>query len=84
MTEIEAIRELEWAKNRLMQCSHMDNNRMNGFNMAIMALEKQIPRKVKELNNRKDLYVASCTSCGYLVYRNQKYCDGCGQKLDWE
>ena len=51
--------------------------------MAINALEKQIAKKVKELNEEKNLYVASCTVCGYLVYRNQRYCDGCGQKLDW-
>ena len=29
-----------------MQCSHMDNNRMKSFDMAIQALEKQI--KLKE------------------------------------
>lgn len=38
MTENEAIRELEWAKNRLMQFTHMDNNRMKAFNMAIQTL----------------------------------------------
>ena len=40
MTENDAIRELEWAKNRLMQCSHMDSNRMCAFSMAIKALEE--------------------------------------------
>jgi hypothetical protein len=50
---------------------------------AILDMEKQIPVKVKELNEAKDLYVAECTKCNYLVYRNQKYCDGCGQKLGW-
>ena len=52
--------------------------------LAINALEKQIAKPVKELNDRKDLYVASCTVCRYLVYRNQRYCDGCGQKLKWK
>ncbi|MBR2408942.1 MAG: hypothetical protein IKB07_08300 [Lachnospiraceae bacterium] len=47
------------------------------------ALEKATAKKVRELNERKDLYVASCTLCGHLVRRNQRYCDGCGQKLDW-
>lgn len=47
MTEREAIRELEWAKNRLMQCSHMDKNRMHAFSMAIKALkEVQQYRKI--------------------------------------
>lgn len=40
MTEHDAIIELEWAKNRLMQFSHMDNNRTKSFNMAIKALEE--------------------------------------------
>lgn len=39
MTENEAIRELEWAKSRLMRCSHMNTNRMHAFFMAIKALE---------------------------------------------
>lgn len=40
MTEHDAIIELEWAKNRLMQFSHMDNNRTKSFNMAFNALEE--------------------------------------------
>lgn len=40
MTENEAIRELEWAKSRLMRCSHMNANRMHAFFMAIKALEE--------------------------------------------
>lgn len=40
MTENEAIRELEWAKSRLMRCSHMNTNRMYAFFMAINALEE--------------------------------------------
>lgn len=55
-----------------------------GLFFGIEALEKQIPKMVRELDDTKTLYCAVCTSCQYLVYRNQRYCDGCGQKLDWE
>ena len=79
MTIKEAIRELEWAKNRLMQCSHMDNNRMKAFNMAIQALEKQVPKKVDE-----DYCCPICHVCGIDdVGCTANYCSECGQKLDW-
>ena len=49
MTENDAIRELEWAKNRLMQCSHMDSNRMHAFSMAFKAFENEaVSRKLLE------------------------------------
>jgi uncharacterized OB-fold protein len=78
MTEAEAINILQL--NTPFVASKEANKAVE---VAIKALEKQIAKPVKELNDRKDLYVASCTVCGYLVYRNQRYCDGCGQKLDW-
>lgn len=55
--------------------------------LAISALEKQIPKKVVE---DKNIYL--CPNCGasaetdcgddMLDYR-LNYCDNCGQKLDW-
>lgn len=53
MTENEAIRELEWAKSRLMRCSHMNANRMHAFFMAIKALEEvqQYQALEKRLSN---------------------------------
>lgn len=49
MTENDAIRELEWAKNRLMQCSHMDSNRAYAFSMAFKAFENEaVSRKLLE------------------------------------
>ena len=86
MTEAEAIKYIR--KTHCTENLRCHDNCMHGekhceYSVAIKALEKQIAKPVKELNDRKDLYVASCTVCGYLVYRNQRYCDGCGQKLDW-
>ena len=79
MTEREAIREIEWAKNRLMQCSHMDNNRMTSFNMAIKALEKQVAIK-PVMNNRR----LQCVNEHNLPIQHYKYCPFCGQKIDWK
>lgn len=89
MKEREAIRELEWAKNRLMQNSHMDNNRTTAFNMAFSALEKQIAKKVQA--EKYSFYPHStliksrygkCPNCG-TVQVDDNYCANCGQKFDW-
>ena len=90
MTESEAIRELKQAKNRLMQNAHMDNNRMMAFNMAIQALEKQVPRKMmKPYESGVDEQFGLCPVCAKGWYwarrirRSLKYCINCGQRLDW-
>ena len=54
------------------------------FQMAINALEKQIPKK--PIFYAHDYY---CSVCNSIVGNNEfewkrfKYCDTCGQKLDW-
>lgn len=68
------------------------NEDMEAFNLAIKALEKQIPMKVlKEWDYAKgDItrYRYHCSSCESLIAYNkfnskEKYCKYCGQKLDW-
>ena len=50
------------------------------FELAISALEKQIPKKVTKL---------ACPSCNrFFLFRHGEkrkgdYCDNCGQALDW-
>lgn len=71
------------------------------FNMAVEALEKQIPKKsivtkhqyiLKSSGEIKGYKLTHCPYCwedkkvGYfdsLVDKNVKYCQRCGQKLDW-
>ena len=56
------------------------------FELAIVALKKQIPMKVKHPINMEGKYntlVSYCLSCGTTV-RDIKYCYSCGQKLDWQ
>ena len=48
---------------------------------AIQALEKQIPKKP---DFTEDKTFALCPRCnGKGLLDKQKYCDNCGQKLDW-
>ena len=91
MTEIEAIEELKYDCNELgkeIPCdTSWGSSFENAYEMAIQALEKQIPKKVVMERN---IYI--CPNCGenaetdcgddMLDYR-LNYCDNCGQKLDW-
>lgn len=49
--------------------------------MAIKALEKQIPRK-PDFTEDKEFALCPCCN-GKGLFDKQKYCDNCGQKLDW-
>lgn len=61
----------------------------NAYGMAIKALEKQIPKKVKNSGERIP-FEWYCPACGELLCDDGckdtdiKYCDQCGQLLDWE
>ena len=59
-------------------------NQQEAFQMALLALEKQIPKK--PIFYAHDYY---CSVCNSLVGNNEfewkrfKYCDTCGQEIDW-
>ena len=57
------------------------------FQMAINALEKQIPMKPKINRIDSETIYCKCTSCNIttVLYRNciMNYCKECGRKLDW-
>ncbi len=46
------------------------------------AIKKQIPQKLVDLA-KNELY-GNCPVCGKVVHIGEKYCDQCGQALDWE
>lgn len=48
------------------------------LDMAIKALEKQIPKKPIDLANST---YSKCPTCGNFHFDN--YCANCGQKIDW-
>ena len=55
--------------------------------MAIQALEKQIPKKpkIKHLGSGIEVYCPSCNESHIFMDARFgfKYCQDCGQKLDW-
>lgn len=63
------------------------------MNIAIKALEKQIPKKPKTYIVNMKLIYFLCPNCKkriiskvdgeWLAGKNQKFCDECGQALDW-
>ena len=65
-----------------------NGERIESTKIAILALEKQIPKKV--VKGGKQSYKCPCcgacektqTGDSFIDYRLD-YCDGCGQKLDW-
>ena len=54
------------------------------YDMAISALEKQIPKKVRITTSTK-----RCATCGRKlsgignIHPRRNYCQGCGQAIDW-
>ena len=81
MTESEAI---EWQKSFKKTYKSFPKDVDDACDMAIQALEKQIPKK--PIFYAHDYY---CSVCNSLVGNNEfewkrfKYCDTCGQHLDW-
>lgn len=59
-------------------------------NIAIEALEKQLPKRVENRTEYKNLYghlifyKGFCPNCGFVVDSSKNnHCNACGQKLDW-
>lgn len=79
MTVQEAIEKLKYIKyigngeQEYKKCSESI-----AIDMAIEALEKQIPKKPIE-----DHTFDFCPVCSYSVDYLRNYCKECGQKLDW-
>ena len=79
MTESRAIEVLEYSRNyEGMDCGAAKI----ALNIAIEALEKQIPKKVVNRGKKMDVLVANCPMCRCVVL-DRPYCAKCGQKLDW-
>lgn len=59
-------------------------DRHKAFDLAISALEKQIPKKVNiSLKGTTDWNTkCRCPNCHSMVSHG-KYCSNCGQALDW-
>ena len=85
MTESEAIKELHKIRPR---GGIIPQKRAEALDVAIQALEKQIPKKpMISYDERVKENWCSCGVCafgfGWKRTIHYKYCPECGQKLDW-
>ena len=86
MTEQE-VKEIEVA------IKHIEARNMSAkhLNMAIAALEKQIPKKIESAYMSNGIVAGYCPTCKgtvkiiptWLRYAKGKCCDWCGQRIDW-
>ena len=76
----EAIEYINWMRDKF-----ITDKPLEAFDMAISALEKQIPKKVRVTTSTK-----RCSVCGRQlsgignIHPERKYCQKCGQAIDWE
>ena len=64
---------------------------LKNMELIVQVLEKQIPKKpIDKSNNPHDWHVMACPCCehtfwnsGQFVHYQPKFCNYCGQKLDW-
>ena len=85
MTEQEAIMVIQAIPNKIW--NQLDKCECESIDMAIEALEKQIPKKILRGTITRDTacYCSVCKSyvCFEDVYKDD-YCPKCGQRIDWE
>lgn len=89
MTEIEAIKRIKECKNtpNFQPYTYMNE----ALNMAIKALEKQLPQyPIYEADGYTDGVLVYdtwiCPCCGHhyeVDYDDYDYCPNCGQRIDW-
>lgn len=84
MNEIEAIEELKDCGIKNDSGEFLLYDRNFAIDMAIGALEKQIPKKPSNISHPQyNVKIGSCPSCGQRNNIYKKFCIECGQKLDW-
>ena len=67
-----------YLKNTPVIASNADKETVQkAYDMAIEALEKQIPKKFKMVDD----YIPVCPVCGEEVW-DMEWCNSCGQRLD--
>ncbi len=84
MTPQEAIKYLKIDKDIRETCVADDSGSMlfcEALKLAISAIEKQIPKKPKDIGHFIKIYVCSC--CENSVLLQPSFCENCGQALDW-
>lgn len=89
MTNQEAIKELEWVKERgfVADKGIIGTDRIGeAVRMAIKALDKQIPKKPIEVITSDNKFERDvCGNCEHIygVYQYYDFCPYCGNRIDW-
>ena len=87
MTESEAIKEIRFNMSTIGLSNEAAKRVVEARDMAINALEKQIPKKPAKSENQVVRYANTyyCPICnlGITGTNIAKWCYHCGQKLDW-
>ena len=93
MTESEAIKEVRFNMSTIGLSDKAAKRVVEARNMAIKALEKQIPRKPIDKTHPDNVCariyencdIIVCPTCGKRLKLKSKgkYCDKCGQAIDW-
>lgn len=81
MTENEVIKEVRFNMSEIGLNDEAAKRVSEAKNIAVQALEKQIPKK-PDFTEDKEFALCPCCN-GKGLFSKQKYCDNCGQKLDW-
>lgn len=90
MTEKEAIKilqelSLERCETFCFDCGNCDKCEVTiAYDMAIKALEKQIPKKPHKIYGKVNLKWCECGNYLGELKNEQNHCKRCGQALDWE
>ena len=80
MTYEEAIKLLN-----SMAIYHFDKYTTYAIDLAIEALDKQIPKKpIEKFALSDDIGAGLCPFCNEGVNEEMNFCSYCGQALDWE
>ena len=88
MTYEEAIKNINALNAVCSQKSLYDAEFESALELAILALEKQIPKK--PLHMHKNYYCPICKEDGWMLWDDaipndmDEYCGKCGQAIDWE
>ncbi len=71
--------------NRL-DLAQIGNDRMEIFEIAEKAMDKQVAKKLTKIEVGKDIgYKCVCGRLYQSIYdKGKRYCEDCGQALDWE
>ena len=91
MTEQEALKDIIESGIELGAGDYVD---VEALKVAVVALEKQIPKKPIKLKANEDIKIGAgtwkagttvykCPRCDSFISRSSNYCDKCGQAFDW-